>query len=79
MGKETLKTMVTLATTAFGLVAALAWNGAIIGLFNEIFGERSNLISLFVYAAIVTVIAVLVTSKLGKLAEKVGVEAEQKK
>ena len=78
MGKEALKTMVTLATTAFGLVAALAWNGAITGLFNEIFGQRSNLISLFVYAVIVTVMAVLVTSKLGKLAEKVGAKANEK-
>ncbi|MBU1148508.1 hypothetical protein KKI23_00280 [Patescibacteria group bacterium] len=79
MGKEALKTMVTLATTAFGLVAALAWNGAITGLFNKLFGERSNLISLFVYAVIVTIVAVLVTSKLGKLAEKVGANPEPKK
>jgi len=74
MGKEALKTMVTLATTAFGLVAALAWNSAITELFKKVFGEASGIASLFVYAVIVTIIAVIVTSKLGKLAEKVGTQ-----
>ena len=79
MDKEYLKTMLQLATTAFGLVAALAWNEAITTLFKEIFGEKSNLLSLFAYAIVVTLIVVLVTSKLGKLAEKAGVEIEKKK
>ncbi|MFH1598628.1 MAG: DUF5654 family protein [Patescibacteria group bacterium] len=77
MGKESLKTMVTLATTAFGLVAALAWNGAITELFKQIFGEASGVVSLFVYAVIVTIIAVLVSAKLGKLAAKAGVKPDE--
>jgi len=62
--------MVTLATSAFGLVAALAWNEAIQTLFKEIFGKASGIISLFVYAIIVTIAAVIVTSRLGKIGEK---------
>ncbi|MFA5134280.1 MAG: DUF5654 family protein [Patescibacteria group bacterium] len=76
-GKEYLKTMLQLATTAFGLVAALAWNEAIKALFQEVFGSTSNIIGLFVYAIAVTVIVVAVTTRLAKLAEKAGIQ-EQK-
>lgn len=76
LGKNYLKTMISLATTAFGLVAALAWNSAITALFAKIFGEASGIISLFVYAILVTVLVVLITAKLGKLAEKAGSEEE---
>ena len=77
LGKESLKTMIQLATTAFGLVAALAWNEAIKALFAKIFGETSGIISLFVYAALVTLAVVFVTSRLGKLAEKAGLKDEE--
>lgn len=78
IGREALKTMITLATTAFGLVAALAWNSAIIELFKRIFGQASGIIGLFSYAVIVTIIAVLVTGKLGKMAERVASKDETK-
>ncbi|MFA6197563.1 MAG: DUF5654 family protein [Patescibacteria group bacterium] len=71
MSKEVIKSMITLATSAFGLVAALAWNEAIQSLFKQIFGAKGSLISLFLYAVAVTIIAVLVTSRLGKIAERV--------
>jgi len=46
---------------AFGLVAALAWNDAIITLINEVFPKTSNtLVAKFVYAAILTVVVVIV-------------------
>ncbi len=79
VGKEYLKTMLQLSTTAFSLVAALAWNEAITTLFARIFGGTSNLISLFVYAIVVTIIVVALTSKLSKLAEKAGIKIEEKK
>ncbi len=79
VSKEYIKTMVQLATTGFGLVAALAWNEAIKALFSEIFGKTSGIISLFVYAIIVTFIVVLVTKKLGKLAEKVETKENEAK
>ncbi|MFH0828592.1 MAG: DUF5654 family protein [Candidatus Kerfeldbacteria bacterium] len=78
IGREALKTMITLATTAFGLVAALAWNSAIIELFKKIFGQATGIIGLFCYAVIVTIIAVLVTGKLGKMAERVASKDETK-
>lgn len=71
MQKEALKTMITLASSGFGLVAALAWNAAITELFKKIFGQASGIISLFIYAVIVTTIAVVVMSKLGRMAQRV--------
>jgi len=70
-----LKQMVTLSTSGFGLVAALAWNGVIQELVNgyikPYLPKGSTIISLFVYAILVTVLAVLVTYNLTRLSEKV--------
>ncbi|MCG2693045.1 DUF5654 family protein [Candidatus Parcubacteria bacterium] len=78
---EILEKMSTLVTAGFGLVAALAWNEAIKKLFETIFGKQSNLIAMFGYAIIVTVIVVLATVKLGRLVNKVKEELnkEEKK
>jgi len=63
-----------LVTSGFGLVAALAWNELIKEAVNlyikPYFGESSGLISLAIYALIVTVLAVFVTYQLSKFAEK---------
>lgn len=77
IGKNYLKTMIALATTAFGLVAALAWNSAITALFKRIFGQADNLFSLFGYAILVTFIVVAITARLGRLAEKAGLKDEE--
>ncbi|MFH1662547.1 MAG: DUF5654 family protein [Chloroflexota bacterium] len=61
MKVEILDKIAALVTAAFGLVAALAWNGAIQAIFKEIFGASDTLWAMIVYAVIVTVIAVLVT------------------
>ena len=50
--------LAALITAAFGLVAALAWNGAIRAIFERIFGEADNIAALVTYAVVVTVIAV---------------------
>jgi len=53
-------TFAKLITAAFAMVAALAWNSAIQALINRFIGpEGDPLIGLFVYAVIVTVIAVI--------------------
>ena len=69
-----LKQMVTLTTSGFGLVAALAWNNVIQDLVNNhikpFLPQGSSLISLFVYAVIVTSLAVLVTYNLTRIVEK---------
>ncbi len=71
MSSEVLDKMVQLVTAAFGLVAALAWNEAIQGLFTLIFGEAGDLAAKFLYAVLITVIVVFITVRLGRLAERV--------
>lgn len=66
-----LGTMIALATTAFGLLAAGAWNNAIAAIFTAVFGPQSGPWSLLVYAIVVTIIAIVVVQQLGKLADKV--------
>lgn len=69
-----LKQMVTLATSGFGLVAALAWNNVIQDLVNNhikpYLPEGSSLLSLLFYAILVTVLAVMVTYNLTRVVEK---------
>jgi hypothetical protein len=68
---EILEKMSGLMVAGFGLVAALAWNEAITKLFEVIFGKQSNLIAMFVYAILITVIVVVVTMKISKAVDKV--------
>ena len=72
--KEALKQMLTLATSGFGLVAALAWNQFITELvetyIRPLVGESSKLISSLIYAVIITLLAVLVTYNLAKVVKK---------
>lgn len=69
-----VKQMLKLATSGFGLVAALAWNELIKTAINEYVKTRvsvgSGIISLAIYALIVTFLAVFVTLQLSKLAER---------
>ena len=71
MKKEVIEKLAALLTAAFGLIAALAWNGAIQTIFTSIFGEASSITAMLIYAVIITLIAVWVTIKIGKVAEKV--------
>ncbi len=59
--EEVLTQIGALITAAFGLVAALAWNGAIQALFKEIFGTTDTLTGQLIYAVIVTIVAVVAT------------------
>ena len=65
--------MLTLATSGFGLVAALAWNNVIKELVQDyikpLIGGGSGIASLLIYAIIVTFLAVIVTLQLSKLKE----------
>lgn len=66
--------MLTLATSGFGLVAALAWNSVIQELVNNyvkrFLPANAGIISLVVYAVIVTILAVAVTMNLTKVRER---------
>lgn len=54
---------------AFGFVAALAWNEAFKSLIDKFFQADENLISRFVYALVITLVAVIATSRLTKVQE----------
>lgn len=66
---RTLKLM----TSGFGLVSALAWNELIKEIIKQyiqpVFGKDSGIISLLIYAVVVTFLAVLVTYNLSKIAD----------
>jgi len=70
MKGEVIDKIAALVTAAFGLVAALAWNGAILAIFKKIFGTAEGILSMIIYAVVVTIIAVLATIWVGKAAEK---------
>jgi hypothetical protein len=69
-----LKQMLTLATSGFGLVAALAWNNVIQEFVNlqvkPYLPAGSSLLSLGIYAIVVTILAVVVTLNLSRLIER---------
>ena len=71
MPREILKQMLTLATSGFGFVAALAWNEFIqetIDTYIKPFvGGGSTVVSKLIYAVIVTLLAVTITYQLSKV------------
>lgn len=73
-----LQTFAALITAAFGLIAALAWNQAIQALILKYIGTGNELIGLFVYAIIVTVIALIATYIIARALAKQGVEIPKK-
>lgn len=65
--------MVTLSTSGFGLVAALAWNDAIQQFVKTFIEPRipgAGILSRLIYALLITVFAVLVTYQLSKLVSR---------
>ena len=76
VGKLIMDTILGLITTAFAFVAGLAWNDAIQKLIEEFVGTGSALSSLFTYAIIVTIIAVIVTVLLARFAARMGIELD---
>jgi Family of unknown function (DUF5654) len=74
-----LATVVSLATSAFGVVAALAWNQAIHDLLTDLLSNKALLGRLglsahameLVYAIVITVIAVVVILTLNRVASRI--------
>lgn len=68
-----LHNMTALAASGFGVVVALAWNefirNFVTNYIDPYLGKNGSLVSLFIYATVVTVVAVLVTMQLS-LAQK---------
>ncbi len=65
-----LGTMVALATVAFGLIAAGAWNKFISDSIALFLKPGSGVLAELIYAVLVTLLAIFVVQALGKLAEK---------
>lgn len=71
--KELMQQLVVLSTSAFGLVAALAWNEAIQQAVKDYIEPSipgSGLLSRVIYALLITALAVLITYQLSRLASK---------
>ena len=66
---------ISMIASSFGLVAALAWNEAIKEYVNvyikPYFAQGSGVISLFIYALFITILTVITTYQLNKIANQV--------
>ncbi|MBT3250166.1 MAG: hypothetical protein HN846_01780 [Candidatus Pacebacteria bacterium] len=69
-----IKNMISLATSGFGLVVALAWNEVIKKTVTEYIdpwlGKSGSIISMLIYAVVITLLAVFVTMQLAQLQRK---------
>lgn len=72
--RELIEQFITLSTSGFGFVAALAWNEAVQTFVKEFiepyFPNQSGALSKFIYAILITGFAVLITYQLSRLASR---------
>lgn len=66
----TLGTMIALATVAFGLIAAGAWNKFIADAIALFLKPGNGVLAEFIYAVVITIVAIFVIQALGKVAER---------
>ena len=71
---QILPTISTLMTTAFGLIAALAWNQAIQAIILQFLPKQSGILGLVTYAIIITIIAVIATISIARAIAKPAVQ-----
>jgi len=57
--------------TGLGLVTALAWNEAIQAVFNRFSSKPAGIAAKFIYAVVLTVIIVIITLQLTRIAKKI--------
>jgi uncharacterized transporter YbjL len=68
---QVVETIAALITAAFGLVAALAWNQAIAWAVGQVFAKPADQgTGFFVYAILVTILAVVATILIGRYLAK---------
>lgn len=77
ISKMIMETMLTLITTAFAFVVGLAWNEAIQKLIEEFYTAGGAVTGLLIYAVIVTIVAVVVTVLLARIAGKMGINLDK--
>jgi len=75
--QELVSQLLTLSTSGFGLVAALAWNETIQQIVKDFIEPKipgSGLLSRLIYALLVTLFAVIITFELSHLASRWGIK-----
>jgi hypothetical protein len=65
-----LGTMIALATVAFGLIAAGAWNKFIADAIALFLKPGNGVLAELIYAIVITIVAIVVIQALGKVAER---------
>lgn len=66
-------------TAAFGLVAGLAWNDAVKMFIEEIYPTKQNtIVAKFLYAVLITLVIVLISSSLNRWAKKPTTDGDKK-
>ncbi|TMD59318.1 MAG: hypothetical protein E6I87_09630 [Chloroflexi bacterium] len=71
-----IATMISLASAAFGVVAALAWNAFITEAVKQVLPATAGLMGLLIYAVVVTVLAIVVIVWLAGQAAKTGAKSQ---
>ncbi|CAN5124737.1 hypothetical protein BH11PAT1_BH11PAT1_1010 [soil metagenome] len=77
---EVIRQMLALATSGFGLVAALAWNNVIQEFVNNYVKKwlpNGGLTSLLLYAILISLFAVVITYQISQLLAKIDPEAKE--
>jgi hypothetical protein len=76
-----IKNMIGLSSSGFGVVVALAWNEvikrAVTDFIDPYMGKNSGLISLFIYALVMTTLAVIATMQLSSMQKNLELLAEK--
>lgn len=67
MKGQVMQTIATLMTTAFGLIAALAWNETIKAIIAMFVPKGSGVTGLLIYAILITIIAVVATLLIARM------------
>ena len=62
-----IETIASLMTAAFAFVAALAWNTAIQAGLEQVLGSGNTVVAQFVYAILITIIAVIAIVYIGRV------------
>jgi drug/metabolite transporter (DMT)-like permease len=70
MRTQVIETIAALITAAFGLIAALAWNTAISDAVKQYLSAGNAILAEFIYAILVTILAVVATVYIGKVLSK---------
>lgn len=76
---EAASTFSTLVTSAFGLVAAFAWNEAVKDAISRYIAAGDGLKSKLIYALLVTLLAIVISYQMGKIAGRYKLEKDSDK